>query len=165
MSQKNAETQQQEKPGQVVFTVHNIYLKDLSFEVPAAPQIFNEEWQPKLDFDLQIGFETLAQDMYEVVLHITVTVNLPNDKVAFLIEVKQAGAFAAAGFGEAELQHLLSTECPAILFPYVRELVSNMVLRGGFPQLVLPPINFEAMYNQHLKEQTTAAKELATPVQ
>ncbi len=140
-----------------IFSVNSIYVKDISFEAPGTPHIFNEEWQPKLDFDLQMGSKLLAESegIHEVVLHLTVTVKLKDDKPAFVIDVKQAGVFTVLGFTPEILKQILSTACPTVLFPYAREAVANLVQRGGFPQLILPPINFEAMYAQHLSKEET----------
>lgn len=145
-----------------VFTVNTIYVKDASFESPSVPQIFNAEWQPKVDFDLQMNNTPLKEQegLYEVVIHLTSTVKLADDTTAFLIEVQQAGIFVIQGFDSEATKHILSTACPSVLFPYARESVSNLVQRGGFPQLLLPPINFEAMYAQHLAQaQTDQTKE------
>lgn len=139
--------------GNANFTIQNIYLKDSSFETPNTPQIFNEKWQPKLDFDMQIDTFSLGEDLHEVVLHVTLTVKIGEEKVAFLIEVQQAGIFTIQDFPEDVVKRILATTCPTILFPYVREAVSNFVTKGGFPQLALPPINFEALHAQREKEQ------------
>lgn len=146
-----------------VFNVHSIYLKDLSFEAPHSPQVFNEEWKPKIDFDLQMGSQILSEveSVYEVVLHITVTIKLgegDKEQTAFLVEIKQAGAFLMQNFSKEVLKQLLATTCPTVLFPYARETVSSLATRGGFPQLVLPPINFDAMYAKHMADAQKAAE-------
>ncbi len=146
-----------------MFAVHSIYLKDLSFEAPHAPQIFQQSWKPKVDFDLQMGSQVLSESehIYEVVLHLTVTVKLGDgdeEQAAFLIDLQQAGAFTAKDFSEEALRQVLATTCPTLLFPYARETVSNMATRGGFPQLVLPPINFDRMYAEHLSTQTESVQ-------
>jgi preprotein translocase subunit SecB len=143
-----------------VFTIHNLYLKDLSFEAPHSPVVFSEEWKPKLDFDLQTGSLLLSEteSIYEVVLHITVTIKLgegDKEKTACLIDIQQAGAFTLQGFPEDILKQVLATACPNVLFPYAREVISSLATRGGFPQLVLPPINFDAMYAHHLENEKT----------
>lgn len=140
------------------FAAHSIYLKDLSFEAPHLPEIYQEEWKPKIDFDLQMASKPIseAEGLYEVVLLITVTAKVGEDKAekpAFLIEVQQAGAFTIKNLPQDAIKEILATTCPTILFPYGREAISNLVAKGGFPQLVLPPINFDAMYAQHLSEQ------------
>lgn len=146
-----------------VFNVHSIYVKDASFEAPHSPQIFNTEWKPKIDFDLQMGSQILSEpeSIYEVVLHVTVTIKLgeaAEEKPAFLIDIQQAGAFSVQNFTPEVTQQVLATTCAAVLFPYAREAVSNLATRGGFPQLVLPPINFDAMYEHHLKTRGTTAE-------
>lgn len=130
------------------FNVHNIYVKDLSLESPHSPEIFNEEWDPKVDFDLQLSNHVLSEPeaIHEVVMHLTVTVKLKNEKTAFLIEVKQAGIFSIPGFSPEILDQILGITCPGVIFPYARETITNTVMRAGFPQLLLPTINFEAMY-------------------
>lgn len=145
-----------------IFNVHSIYLKDLSFESPHAPEIFHKEWKPKIDFDLQMGSKVLseADSIYEVVLHVTVTIKVgegDEEISAFLVDVQQAGAFTVQNFPEEGVKEILATTCATVLFPYAREAVSNLATRGGFPQLVLPPINFDAMYAHHL----TQGKDLA----
>lgn len=146
-----------------LFNVHSIYVKDLSFEAPHSPQIFNTEWKPKIDFDLQMGSQVLSEpeSIYEVVLHVTVTIKLgeaAEEKPAFLIDIQQAGVFTVRHFTPEVTQQLLATTCATVLFPYAREVVSNLATRGGFPQLVLPPINFDAMYEHHLATRDKAAE-------
>ena len=153
MSSKTAQAPEQTPPADFVFSIHNIYLKDVSFESPNAPAIFRTQWQPKVDLDLQMGSQDLGDHLYEVVIHLTLGIKLaPDDQTAFLIELKQAGIFALQGLTAEQLERALSTTCPEILFPYAREAISNLAMRGGFPQLALPPINFEAMYLQHISQ-------------
>lgn len=149
------------QPTDVVFNVHSVYLKDLSFEAPHTPEIFNEEWKPKIDFDLQMQSKMLSESefIYEVVLHVTVTIKLgegEQEKSALLIDLQQAGAFTIRNVPEAAVQQILATACSNVLFPYARETISNLATRGGFPQLVLPPINFDAMYAHHANTQAQA---------
>lgn len=158
---KNGQDHEQ-NPNEPQFAAHSIYLKDLSFEAPHVPELFQQEWKPKIDFDLQMGSKPIseAEGLYEVVLHITVTAKLgeeKSEKPAFLIEVQQAGAFTIKNLPEDTIKEILATTCPTILFPYGREAISNLVGKGGFPQLVLPPINFDAMYAQHLSEKASSA--------
>lgn len=146
-----------------VFNVHSMYLKDLSFEAPRSPAVFQEEWKPKVDFDMQMGSQVLSEDegIYEVVLHLTVNVQLGEGEKSYsacVVEVKQAGIFMLQHFSNEEVKHILATNCPAVLFPYVRENISSLATRGGFPQLVLPPIDFNAMYAQHLMQQSAEEK-------
>lgn len=149
----NGQVNDQDRAGTgPIFTVNTVYIKDASFESPSAPQIFNADWQPKVDFDLQMSQNAVKEEegLYEVVIHLTSTVKLLDETTAFLIEVKQAGIFIIQGFDSETTKQILATACPTVLFPYAREAVSNLVQRGGFPQLLLPPINFEAMYSQHM---------------
>jgi preprotein translocase subunit SecB len=154
------------------FAVHNIYVKDISFEAPNSPHVFTLEWNPKLEFDIEMGKASLESDLYEVTMSITVSVSVmpgkkgeqqadPNAEnvTAFIVEIKQAGIFVLQGVEDAQqLDYILSTTAPTILFPYAREAVSNLVTKGGFPQLVIPPMNFEAMYQQHLAQQQVPAE-------
>jgi len=151
---------------QINFTVHNVYVKDVSFEAPNSPHVFTLEWKPKLDFDIEMNRIVLEDNLYEVTMAITVTVSIAKNTdtaldTAFLVEVKQAGIFLLEGVeDEQQIDYILSTTAPTILFPYAREVVSNLVTKGGFPQLVIPPMNFDAMYQDHLAQQantTTAA--------
>ena len=126
------------------FAMQRIYVKDMSFESP-MPITQRSQNKPAVSQDLHTLVSKLADNVFEVVLHLTITVK-QDDKVAFLVEVHQAGLFHASGFEEPQLQQLLSSTCPSILFPYAREAIDNMATRGGFPPLMLPPINFDAVY-------------------
>jgi preprotein translocase subunit SecB len=141
------------------FTVQRIYVKDLSFESPGAPEIFRSNWDPKHELNINTKVTPLAQDTYEVVLSITVTTKI-EDKTALIVEVHQAGIFAVKGFPEQELGPLLAAYCPNQLFPYAREVVADLVTKGSFPQVLLQPINFDALYAQH---QQQAAQQAAQP--
>lgn len=148
-----------DKENAPVFTIHSIYIKDLSFEAPHSPQIFNSEWKPKIDFDLQMGSQLLPETdrIFEVTLHVTVTIKLgaeKEEKPAFLIDLLQAGAFTVRNLPDETIKQVLATTCSTVLFPYARETISTLATKGGFPQLVLPPINFDAMYEHHLATQT-----------
>jgi|JI91814BRNA_FD_contig_21_13510180_length_1486_multi_4_in_0_out_0_2 preprotein translocase subunit SecB len=154
---------------QINFAVHNIYVKDVSFEAPNSPMVFAFEWKPKLNFDIEVGRVKLEDNLFEVVIAVTVQVLVDqqenkqlHDSVAFLVEVKQAGIFSVEGItDDAQIEHILSTSAPAVLFPYARQLISGLVTHGSFPQLIIPPMNFDALYKKHLSEQTqtTAAQE------
>lgn len=133
------------------FGIQRIYIKDLSFEAPTSPQIFLQKWQPEVDLQLNTDTQALEENVHEVVLSATVTVS-SEGKTAFLVEVKQAGIFYIKDFPANELHAVLGSVCPGILFPYVREVVSDIVTRGSFPQLVLAPVNFDALYNKQLQE-------------
>ena len=138
------------------FAIQRIYLKDCSFEAPTAPDIFRKDWQPNVEFELQVLQNKLADDVYEVIVAGTATAKI-EDKVAFLAEVKQAGIFAMQHIPADQMPILLNVVCPNILFPYFRETISSLTTRGSFPQLTLDPINFEALYQQRLLQESTAA--------
>ena len=133
------------------FAIQRIYVKDSSFEAPEAPAIFREQWEPKVNIDLHTSSSIIEGTVYEVILGVTVTVKI-KEKAAFLAEVKQAGIFSIGEFPEDQRKQLLGSFCPNILFPYAREALTSMVTRGGFPQLYLAPINFDAVYQQQLKQ-------------
>jgi len=131
------------------FILQKIYVKDVSFETPNSPEAFTLAWEPAVNIDLNSNGRTISENMHEVVLGITVTVKL-QDKVVYLAEIHQAGIFTIAGFAQPDLEVMLGSYCPNILFPYARETVSDLVTRGGFPQLLLSPVNFDALYQEHL---------------
>lgn len=148
-------------PPQRQVLLQKIYCKDASLEVPLAPQIFNRQWQPQVDVQVNTDIKPLEGDNYHIVLAVTVTAKLGED-VAFLAEAHQAGVFVVRGFAtNEERQAILAGYCPGLIFPFARETIAEMVQRGGFPQLLLQPINFEALYMEHLNraraQQNTAA--------
>lgn len=155
-----------ENESKINFVVHNIYVKDISFEAPNSPKVFTMDWKPKLDFEIEMARNNLEDNFHEVVLNLIVKVAIePNEDgktenaVAFLLEVKQAGIFMLEGVSDPQqIEYILSTAAPTILFPYGRQMISNLVTQGGFPQLIIPPINFEAMYQQHLAEKSQMSK-------
>jgi preprotein translocase subunit SecB len=140
------------KPEQQRFEIQRIYLKDASFESPGSPKIFTREFKPEVQVELHARNHKLAEDVREVELQVTITVKMGDD-VAYLAEVKQAGIFTAVGYSQDQMGHLLGSYCPNLLYPYVREAISDLVIKGGFPALFLAPINFDALYAQQLKEQ------------
>ena len=142
---------EQTKPDEKQFSIQKIYSKDISFETPESPQIFTEKWEPTVDFNLGTNVESVDKNLYEVSLTVTVTVKTA-DKTAYLVEVCQAGIFTLNGFSEQETGSMVGSFCPNILFPYAREVVSDLVAKGGFPQLLLAPVNFDALYSQHLQQ-------------
>ncbi len=137
--------------------IQKIYLRDVSYESPNAPETFTREWQPDVSLDLNTHANSLDENVYEVVLSLTATAKNA-EKTAFLIEVQQCGIFTLQGFEEEQLGHLLGSYCPNILFPYAREAVSDLVTKGGFPPLLLAPVNFDALYAQHLAQQQQDAE-------
>jgi preprotein translocase subunit SecB len=128
----------------VVLALQNVYLKDCSYEAPNGPRV-DGNWNPQINLDLQTASASLGQDVREVVLTVTVSAKLA-EQTLFLVEVKQAGLFVIRNLGEADLKRAISTVCPGVLFPYARAAVSQLVSQGGFPQFLLPPVNFEALY-------------------
>ena len=136
------------------FTVEKIYVKDVSFEAPSAPQIFNEEGAPQLQMNLNQRVQRLNEAAFEVVLGVTLTCTVA-DKTAYLAEVQQAGVFGLAGFDAAGLDAMLGAQCPAVLYPYVRSAISDLVSNGGFPPFQLQPINFDALYAEGLRQRAT----------
>ncbi len=138
------------------FAIQKVYTKDLSFETPHSPEIFAEEWSPTVNMQLSSEASPVnedLEDLHEVVLTLTVTVNI-GEKTAYLIEVQQAGIFHIKGFNEDMMSHMAATVCPNILFPFAREVISDLVTRGGFPQLLLAPVNFEALYTSQVEQKT-----------
>jgi preprotein translocase subunit SecB len=135
------------------FTIQRVYVKDLSLECPQSPQAFQEEWQPELNLQFTMSTSSVAENMYELILQITVTAT-SKEKTLFLVEIKQAGLFTLKGFTEEQNHHILGINCPTILFPYAREAVSDLVGRAGFPPLYLAPVNFEALYAQQLQKES-----------
>ncbi|MTI63033.1 protein-export chaperone SecB [Methylophaga sp.] len=156
MAEENATaTGEEQKPR---FVIQKVYTKDVSFESPNSPDIFRDEWRPKLDLQLGNDYKRIDDDNHEVILTVMVTAKV-DDKVAFLVEVKQAGIFTLTGYSNEEMGPLLGSYCPNTLFPFVREVVSDLVTKGGFPQLVLAPVNFDAMYLHNKERAQQAAKQ------
>ncbi|MCG7929670.1 MAG: protein-export chaperone SecB [Candidatus Thiodiazotropha lotti] len=139
------------------FAVQRIYTKDISFETPNSPAVFQQEWKPETAVNLNTEVNKLNDDVFEVTLTVTVTTKL-GEQTAYLAEVKQAGIFTAKGFPEQEMGPLLGAFCPNQLFPYVREVVSDLITKGSFPQMVLQPVNFDMIYAQHQQERAKRAE-------
>lgn len=133
------------------FTIQKIYVKDLSFETPNSPHIFRDKWEPEISMQMSNSAISVSDGVHEIVMTLTVTAKLGN-KTAYLVEVQQAGIFTLEGFNKEELAHMAGSFCPNILFPYAREAISDLVTRGGFPQILLAPVNFDALYTQHLQQ-------------
>lgn len=133
------------------FAIQRIYTKDVSFETPNSPAIFTEQWEPEVNVELNTSGNRIADDVFEVVLSVTVTAKL-GDKTAYLAEVQQAGIFTIQGFSEQDIGGMIHSFCPNLLFPYVREVISDLVAKGSFPQMLLQPINFDQVYAQHLQQ-------------
>lgn len=152
-------TEQKQQPQQQ-FAIERIYIKDVSFEAPHSPAEFDfgNDWNPDTNVQLNTNAAKVGDDTYEVVLTITVTVK-SNKKTAFLVEIKQAGRFLIKGFDDQGLMAMNVSFCPNILFPFAREEIATLVLKGGFPQTLLAPVNFDALYAQHLQQQAQNAAE------
>jgi preprotein translocase subunit SecB len=142
---------EENKPVEKQFSIQKIYTKDMSFETPNSPKIFTEKWEPSVDFNLGTNVLPLENSMFEVALKVTITVK-NGETTAYLVEVNQAGIFALVGFNESEMGPMVGSFCPNILFPYAREAISDLVTKGGFPPMLLAPVNFDALYAQHLQQ-------------
>jgi preprotein translocase subunit SecB len=145
---------------QPVFNIEKLYVKDISLEIPHAPQIFLQRENPQIDVQLHTQANSFEKGVFEVVVAGTVTAKI-GEKVMFLIEVKQAGVFQISNIPGNEIEQILAVMCPNILFPYLREAVSDVSVRAGFASVLLNPINFEALYQQQ-KHQTQAAASTTT---
>ncbi len=145
------------------FALQKIYVKDVSFESPQPVKYFTNNVKPKINIDLQTESRLIENDAHEVTLCLTVSAKLEDsDDVVYLVEIKQAGIFSITGFSKEDGNKIINCHCPNILFPYAREAVSGLVERGGFPQLLLAPMNFEALYEQHLQKLKSAAENVET---
>ncbi len=153
---ENPATTEQEK-GQPAFALQKIFVRDMSFEAPGALENY-QDWKPKVEQDLNTEVNKIGDNLYEVVLKLTVTVKPSEEKTAFLTEVHQAGVFYVDGLEGVQLQHVLTSAAPQILFPYAREAIDNMTIRGGFPPLMLPPINFDAIFAKAVNDAQEKAK-------
>jgi len=140
------------QPQQATFQIEKIYVKDLSLEIPNAPQVFVEQVQPQLEVQINTTSGKFSDPYYEVTVTATVTARA-GDRTVFLAEAVQAGIFQLRNVPQEELGPLLGIGCPTILFPYLRETISDLVTRGGFPPVLLSPISFEALYMQRLQQQ------------
>ncbi|KZN47490.1 protein-export chaperone SecB [Pseudoalteromonas luteoviolacea] len=148
---QNAAAEQQEGPQ---FNIQRIYVKDVSFETPNSPVIFQKEWTPEVKLDMDTRSAKLDEGVFEVVLALTVTATI-GEETAFLCEIQQAGIFSVGELEEIQLAHMLGAFCPNILFPYAREAVASLVNRGTFPQLNLAPVNFDALFAQYMQQRAT----------
>jgi len=142
-----------EEQAQQQFAIQKIFIKDVSFESPNAPAVFSEgEWKPEVNVQINTETRALSEELHEVTLSITVTAK-QLEKTAFLVEVKQSGIFHISGFEQEQMGGMLGAYCPETLFPYAREAISDLVTKGGFPQMLLSPVNFNALYMQHQQQQ------------
>jgi preprotein translocase subunit SecB len=139
------------------FQIEKVYVKDLSLEIPHAPQVYAEQAQPQIDVRIESGESRFQPDYYEVTLSVTITAR-SGERTLFLVEAVQGGIFALRNVPEADLGPLLGIACPTVLFPYLRETVSDVVTRGGFPPLLLTPISFEQLYLQRVQQGGSAPR-------
>ena len=143
------------------FSIQKIYVKDISFETPNTPDAFKMGWKPVVDMNITNEATPLGDDLFDVVLSVTLTVKI-DDKVIYLVEINQAGIFLIKNFPEYLLRRMLATSCANILFPFAREAISDTVVRGGFPQLLLSPVDFFALYEKQRAQASEQAKERTT---
>ncbi len=153
MAEENNQVPADEEAG---FAIIRIYLKDVSFETPNSPGVFTQEFKPEINLQLNTAVERIEEGIYEVLLNITVTAK-QGEKTGFLVEVQQAGLFSFKGIDEARKGTMLGAYCPSTLFPYAREAISDLVTKGGFPPLLLAPINFRVMYEESAAERAKQA--------
>jgi preprotein translocase subunit SecB len=146
--------------GGAQFQIQKLYTKDVSFELPNAPQVFQQEGQADVKMSLAQRVENLGENLHEVVLTVTVTATV-GDKTAYLAEVAQAGIFLVSGFNEQATHAVMNTLCPSTLFPYARQTISSLIADGGFPPLTLQPVNFEQLYAQRMQQMVNEQKQQA----
>lgn len=154
----------QTKEAQPGLSIRRIYLKDLSFETPMGVEAFGQKVQPKIDQDLSVQVNPVGEGLHEVILLMTVTAKV-EQRAVFLVEVKQAGLFGTTGLTGPQLSHVINSQCPQILFPYARETIDSVLIRGSFPPLMLPPLNFDAIFAQAVQQanQQQGTAEAAKP--
>jgi preprotein translocase subunit SecB len=138
-------TAKKQETEQAQFSIQRVYLKDLSFETPQGAVAFQKQWKPKVNQDLNTKTKKIDEGVFEVALRVTITM-ADGEETIYIIEAEQAGLFTIAGFTDEQLPQILNTTCPGILFPYLRETLDNVVTKGSFPALLLPPINFDALF-------------------
>ena len=144
------------------FVLQRIYVKDLSFETPQGPDAFRQQWQPKINLELNTRNNKLDDTNFEVILTVGVTAKL-DDNTAFLIEVQQAGIFQINGFEGSQLTQILGTTCPNVLFPYARETIDSLIVKGSFPPVMLAPVNFDVLFQEAMRQ--AAEKQAAGDVE
>ncbi len=149
-------------PAQGEINIERIYIKDLSFESPNAPQVFQDKWEPRIQLDINTRSRSISDTHFEVILTITVKGATEEDKAIFIIEVVQAGIFRISGLDDEQLKRILSTICPTVLFPYARETIDGLAIKGSLPPLALAPVNFDVLFENALAQ---AAAEKNNPSQ
>lgn len=143
------------------FALQRIYVKDISFESPLSPEIFRGNWKPRINLDLNTRSRILETDLYEVILTLSIEASAEGEQTGFIVELQQAGVFHVSGLDDAQLQHTLASYCPNLLFPYARETVDSLVMKGSFPPLMLAPVNFDALYAEAMERQQNGGGEVA----
>ena len=162
MADEEVQAAGQQEPPQQQFVMQRIYAKDLSFESPSTPEVFKKQWQPKVNVELNTKSDKIDdQGNFEVVLTVTITAKV-EDETAFLVEVQQAGIFSIQGFEGEDLRRILGTAAPNILFPYARENIDSVCVKGGFPPVMLAPVNFDALYQQAVAQSQNEGGEAPT---
>ena len=159
--QENVQATGEEQAQQPAFSIEKIYVKDVSLEIPNAPQVFLQRETPEVGIELHNAAAAIGEGVFEAVITVTVTSKI-EDKTVFLVEVAQAGIFQIHNVPNEAIEGILGVTCPNILFPYAREVVSDLVTRAGFPPVLLNPINFEALYLQQKQQQQALAGDAAT---
>ncbi|MFT6039443.1 MAG: preprotein translocase subunit SecB [Candidatus Azotimanducaceae bacterium] len=152
-------SEQAAEPRDAQFSLQRIYLKDASFESPRAPESFMGQWKPKVNLELNSKHKSVGDDLFEVGLRVTVTVKKEDDEVVYLSEVEQAGIFLIKGLAEEAMAQTLGSFCPSVLFPYAREALDSLVIKGSFPPLMLAPVNFDAIYEQSRQQMAAQQQE------
>lgn len=161
MSESNENAAENAQTPQRQINIQKIYIKDASFEAPNTPRIFSEQWQPDIGVQLQNSATLVGESAYEVVLSVTITAKV-GEKTAYLVEVHQAGIFELSGLEADMIPRILGSYCPYTLFPYLRHALGDLVAKGGFPEFLLAPINFDAIFEEQIqKKQQEATQEQA----
>jgi preprotein translocase subunit SecB len=150
------ETTKQPEADKAQFAIQRIYLKDLSFETPQGAAAFQKQWKPKVNQDLNTKTVKIDEGVVEVSLRVTITMTDGDDTI-YLVEAEQAGLFTIQGFNDEQMPQVLNTTCPSILFPYLRETLDNIITKGSFPALMLPPINFDALFASAVQQAAAQA--------
>ncbi|MDG2017865.1 MAG: protein-export chaperone SecB [Porticoccaceae bacterium] len=156
MAKKDTDKKQDAEQPQ--FSIQRVYLKDLSFETPQGPAAFKKKLQPKVSQDLNTKSNQVEEGIFEVALRVTITMTDDEDTI-YIVEAEQAGLFNIKGFTDEQLPQILNTTCPGILFPYLRETLDNVVTKGSFPALLLPPINFDALFANAVQQAAAEANQ------
>jgi preprotein translocase subunit SecB len=164
MTDSQRQTDSQPQQTQPAFQIEKVFVKDLSLEIPNAPQIFTEQVQPQLEVQIATEISNFAESLYEVTVSATVTAKA-GERTIFLAEAVQAGIFSLRNVPQQELDPLLGIGCPTIVFPYLRETISDLITRGGFPPVLLSPVSFEALYMQRTQQQAGAPRAQGGPSQ